>query len=147
MKKRFRLTKEEIEEGKQEFSYINDCYKELLKLHFDIENYKNVYDNTNGTLEKLVFFDMSFRCFYQIRDNEQGTQPEITCFYRTDSDKLPQLTNIKYFKKGFKYHYVYKNEKFVSKMVYFTTFAEFTKTFSTVINTLSEKFLPNNCYC
>lgn len=147
MKKRTRLTKEQIEEGKQEFAYINDGYKDLLLEHFDIENYKLVYDDTEQTLEKIIFFDLSTRCFYKIHDNEDGTQPIITCCYRTDTEKLPQLVKIVYLKSGFKFCYFYKGTQFKTKIVYFRHFKGFVETFSSTINALKSKYLPNNCYC
>lgn len=141
-----KLTKEDIEEGKQEFAYINNCYKELILEHFNIDNYKEVFDNTNETLEKLVYYEVHTRCFYRVQENIEGTNPIIVCYYRTETEKMPKLLAIKEFKKGFKFYFVFKGQKYKSTMVYFTNFTKFTNTYNDLIETLKTKY-TNKFYC
>lgn len=140
------LTKEEIEEGKQEFTYINNCFMELVKENFDINNYQDVFDNTHETLKQLIYYEINVKCFYKIQDNIDNGDPEIRCFYRNDHDQLPKLKKILTYKRGFKFLIEFKGKEIKSKMVYFTHFAKFEKTFDSLISALKTKY-TNKFYC
>ena len=140
------LTKELITEGKQEFAYINECYADLVYDNFDTKNYQNVFDNTEETLEYLVLYEINVKCFFNIESNEQTSDPELRCYYRMDVENLPKIEKILHFKRGIKFLTTYKGQESKSKLLSFTTFAKFTKTFDDLICKLKIKFL-NKGYC
>lgn len=141
-----RISKEEIEEAKEEFNYINDCYKELIKEHIDIRNYKQLGEIDREKIELITYYEVHTRCFYNVRDNKDGTNQEITCLYRLETEKLPKLLKINKYKKGYKFLIEFKGEKYKSTMVSFTTFTKFVKTYENLIQALERKFIDKN-YC
>lgn len=141
-----RMSKEEIENAKKEFSYINDCYKELILENIDIKNYEFFGELTRKELEYIAFYEVNTRCFFKVHDNMEGTNQEITCFYRIEKEKLPKLVGLKEFKRGFKYYMAFKGLEYKSKLVSFTTFTTFINTFKDLIDNLERKFIVQN-YC
>lgn len=139
--KKTRLTKQDIEEARQEFIYINQCFTELVLKNFNIEEYKDIFDETEETLKYILFYEINIKCATRIQSTADGKENELVCEYRLDNTKLPKLVKIEKFKRGFKLVMTYKDQKIKSALVNYKTFISFINTYNTLISAINEKIL------